>query len=317
MAKDREPLAFSSFTTDGDSRAFQALSEHHTNAELFRDPFHLSQGQRRPNNNRKFSKGFFQSIPKGQSVEKMQRRLGSEISYRCSAELNHMIEDSEMNAEKIEHISTNVKTAVLHCTLGNHAHCKKHSYVCAGKTKGCWQHEFLPKAVTLNANNHDLDQLKKIVDYRLSQPAVMSTRQNKHTQKSEAVNRAYTRCNPKHITFSRNFAGRIHAAAHLVNNGLVNSTMKKCDAVNAPLLHGSKAVKRLVADTKSIQRRWKATKSEKYRKSRATSRRTNYEMYDVSKAQTAISYEKHHFDNVRQESTKKGGKLSHSSIKHK
>ncbi len=317
MAKDREPLAFSSFTTDGDSRAFQALSEHHTDAELFRDPFHLSRGQRRLNNNTKFSKGFFQNIPKGQSAEKMQRRLGNEIPYRCSAELNHMIEDSEMNAEKIAHISTNVKNAVLHCTLGNHAHCKKHSYVCTGKTRGCWPRKFLPEAVRLNANNHDFDQLKKIVDYRLSQSAVMSTRQNKHTQKCEAVNRAYTRCNPKHITFSRNFPGRIHAAAHLVNNGLVNSTMKKCDAVNAPLLHGSKVVKRLVADTKSIKCRREATKSEKYRKSRATSRKLNYEMYDVSKAKIAVSYEKHHFDNVREESRKKGEKLSHSSIKHK
>ena len=93
--------------------------------------------------------------------------------------------------------------------------------------------------------------------------------------------------------------------------------MNECDAVNGPLLLGSKVVKHLVADTKSIKHQQEATKSEKYRKSRRTSHHIDYEMYDVSKAQTAISYEKHHIDDIREESRKKDEKLSHSSITHK
>ncbi len=218
-----------------------------------------------------------------------------------------------MNAEKIVCISMNIKNAVLQCTLGNYAHCKKQSYVCSGKTQGCWQHKFLPENVSLNANDDDIEQLRKILDYQLSQSAVRSTRQNKNTQKSEAVNCAYTRCNPKHITFSRNFAGHIRAAAHLVNNGLASSTIKKCDSVSVPPLCGSKVVKHLVADSKSIKHQWAATKMEKYRKSRAATHRTNYEIYDVCKAQNGVSYKKHHFDTISERKSKQGqkGELQH------
>ena len=299
MANDQNPLQINAFTSDGDSRAFMAVSEKHSDAEQFRDPNHLGRGQRRAAANIKLSKGFFQNKDRSQTAEKLQVRLASEISYRCSAELQQLVAKTDMDADKIVRGSSYLKDAVLHCTLGNHEFCKKYSLVCSGQKKGLWKREYLPLNIIPCPSEEDIQRLQAAVEYRLSKPAVMSVKQNKNTQKSEAVNRAYTRSNPKHITFTRNFESRVHAAAHLLNNDLASSVLKKCESIRAPLPRGSKPVKRLISDAKTTKQMQNIGKSDKHRKQRACRRKLNYKIYDTCKAQqAAVCYEKNRFDKL-------------------
>ncbi len=304
MANDPNPLKFSAFTSDGDSRAFMAVSQRHTDVEQFKDPNHLNKGQRRALTNIKLSKGFFQNKDKTQTVDKLQARLGLEISYRCSAELQQLVSNTDMEADKIVRGSSYLKDAVLQCTLGNHSLCKKYSFVCTGRKRRLWKREFLPQSIVLCPCEEDIEKLRAVIEYRLSKQAVLSVKQNKHTQKCEAVNRAYTRSNPKHITFTRNFKSRVHAAAHLLNNDLASSVLKKCESIRAPLPHGSKPVKRLISDAKTIKQMKDVGNSDRHRKQRACRRKLNYKIYDKCKAQEAECYEKNRFDNMSDEARK-------------
>lgn len=317
MANDKIPLKFDAFTSDGDSRAFMAVSAKHPNAEQYRDPNHLAKGQRRALINTKFRKGFFKNLGKGQSVDHIQRRLASEIAYRCTAELNQLVSLSEMDTNKIISGSSYLKDAVLHCMLGDHRHCRKRSFVCSGKKSDSWRRHFLPQSIDLDPSTEDIEKLKAVIDYRLSRSAVLSVKANKNTQKSEAVNRTYTRVNPKHITFSKNFEPRCHSGAHLVNNGLAKSTIAKCESAKAKLVSGSKIIKRLVADTEAIRLRRKKGQTETYKRQRAMRRRKAYNAYDACKAQKAVTYSKNKFDNISRETRKKANKKDHCYAKLK
>lgn len=311
MGDDKMPLKFNAFTTDGDSRAFAAVLYRHPDAEQYRDPNHLAKGQKRLVMSMKFSKEFLKAADKIYTADHLQSRLASDIAYRCSAELNELVTSSEMNTDKIIRGSSYLKDAILQCILGNHIHCKKHSFVCTGSKRGCWQLNFLPPAIKLCPSDDDIGKLKTILEYRLSRAAVLATKCNKDTQKSEAVNRAYTRCNPKHITFSRNFPGRVHSAAHLANNGLAQSTMKKCESLRSPLPRGCKAVRRLISDSRVIEHKQKMCKSDISKARRAGRRRENYKMYDFCKAQAVVTYEKNRYDNVTSETRAKNKKRDH------
>lgn len=72
---------------------------------------------------------------------------------------------------------------------------------------------------------------------------------NTCTQKSESVNRAYLKSNPKCITSTcrRNFESRIpvHKVVHSLNRGHGNSTLKLCESIGAPVVKGRRVVHHL------------------------------------------------------------------------
>ena len=71
-------------------------------------------------------------------------------------------------------------------------------------------------------------------------PAIFWTRplKNSYTQKVKSFNRTFWRSLPRDVTFTRNFSGRVHGAAHSSNNGPGNSMHGLCSGVSASIPTG-------------------------------------------------------------------------------
>ena len=131
---------------------------------------------------------------------------------------------------------------------------------------------------------------------RLSPSAVNLQRFNTNSQKSEAVNRAFSRTNPKNVTFARNAEGRVHSAVHVCNQGIGASTTKKCQALNVPIARGSKVERALTAEQKAEQQRAKYHKTLKAKSSRSNARLHKYKIYSAQKDR--VTYQKNILDNL-------------------
>ena len=71
------------------------------------------------------------------------------------------------------------------------------------------------------------------------------TKINTNTQKVEASNRSMRRSIPKNVTFSRNFPGRSHSAAHNINHGPGESIYHLCKVVGSPISPGTRVSRAL------------------------------------------------------------------------
>lgn len=288
MGKDRDPLKVKYLTTDLDSRAGEALksvaSQSGVDTVNLKCTRHLSQSQRRRVANTKWSAGMFPSktvIGK----ESMKRQFAYNMSRRCTKEFNKCYHQHEGNLIKVKRKLTYVTDAIVNCYRGNHGSCKKHSYACGGKFKNLWPISFLPHGLSLQINGQDETRLRELIGLRLGVKAVEMTKFNTNTQKCESVNRAFSRTNPKNITWSRTVSGRIHTAVHMLNSGFANSTVKRLEAVGAPLSRGTRVIQQL----KTVQRRTQYyrdyKKTLKYKYSRAQSR---YKLYRLHKNVTSV-----------------------------
>ena len=156
---------------------------------------------------------------------------------------------------------------------------------CGGKFKNLWPISFLPHGLSLQINGQDETRLRELIGLRLGVKAVEMTKFNTNTQKCESVNRAFSRTNPKNITWSRTVSGRIHTAVHMLNSGFANSTVKRLEAVGAPLSRGTRVIQQL----KTVQRRTQYYRDYKntlkYKYSRAQSR---YKLYRLHKNVTSV-----------------------------
>uniref|UniRef100_K1Q240 Mutator-like transposase domain-containing protein n=1 Tax=Magallana gigas TaxID=29159 RepID=K1Q240_MAGGI len=116
---------------------------------------------------------------------------------RCTAEINQAYDLYAGDSHKMKNKLSYAVDAIVQCYMGDHALCRKHSLVCNGG----------------------------IVNWRLS-PAVLD--KNINSQKVESFNRTLRRSLPRNVTFTRNFAGRVHSAAHSSNNGPGDSILSLC-----------------------------------------------------------------------------------------
>lgn len=73
---------------------------------------------------------------------------------------------------------------------------------------------------------------------RLSPAVLDKTIKNSNSQKVESFNRTLRRSLPRNVTFTRNFAGRAHSAAHSCNNGPGSSLRGLCAGVGASIPSG-------------------------------------------------------------------------------
>ena len=132
-------------------------------------------------------------------------------------------------------------------------------------------------------------------NYRLGSASLDSTRFHTNTQKSEAANRVYSLRNPKNITFSRNFPGRIHSAVHQINNGASQSLCVQLNQVGCPITPGSKVAEQLKFKEKRQSYIKDYKKSEIARKCRRTLRYNKYNLYD-SKRKDKPDYQRQLLD---------------------
>ena len=249
MNNDKIPITVKYLTTDLDSRAGEALrtlksqtgTDDLVNLKCSR---HLSQSQRRRTQNTNFSETMFPGKTK-QTRDSLQKNFSYDLTRRCTKEFNLCYQaycgDINLMKKKFSHISQ----AVIMCIQGNHSNCKKHSFACTGLLKGKWNMSFMPQGSHLQLSECDKAQMKDLILLRLGEKATDATKFNTNTQKVESVNRAYSRTNPKNVTWSRNVNGRLHTAAHMLNCNFVNSTLSRLEAIGAPATAGSNVVRQM------------------------------------------------------------------------
>lgn len=286
LQNDVEPTDVKYCTLDGDSCAFQgykvAFEEGKTKVcpEVLSDTRHLSMGQKRAMSKVQWSAQMFPESTK-MAKDKLARRFCEDVAKQCALTFKLCYEACAGDTSCMIKKLTYATDAMLLCYDNDERLCKKgKSYSCSGTKKHFWNKPMLPSGYKLNMNEQDKEYLRQCIKYKLDRKAVLSQRFNTNSQKVESVNRAYTSTNPKCVTWTRNFPGRIHSAVHRVNNGPGKSTIKLLDAVGASLPQGSRIRRQLVSEDRRAQMLKDCMKSKKAKTNRVKTVLRNYAMYD-------------------------------------
>ena len=238
------------FTTDCDSPASIAAGDcytrhgiQHDRPEHLKDIQHLGRALRRKILNTTFTTHMF---PGRLSADRTRAktRFADDVTHRCAAEHESAFRLYQGDHARVKSAISYCVDAIISCYQGDHALCKKKSFVCDGRYRNKWKLPFMKDSV-IKCTQKDEQLFRDCLNYRLGSASLDSTRFQTNTQKSEAANRVYSLRNPKNITFSRNFPGRIHSAVHQINNGASESLCLQLNQVGCPITPGSKVAEQL------------------------------------------------------------------------
>lgn len=236
-------LKIAHVTTDGDSKAVNGITNAQcSNVKVLRDIRHLGNSMKRAVQNSTFSLSMFS----GKNKRNLKHRFGLDLKARCTAELTYAFKahKGELFAVK-SHMPAVIKAIVL-CYRGSCGmSCQINSYVCAGMSSDQWQKGFLPNKEPLKMTSDDEVLVENCINVLLGPKSLDLVRFLTSTQKCEAFNRTLQRCNPKMVTHSRNFSGRVHTAVHMRNHKFGNSTILRTKVLGAELTPGSSVIKHL------------------------------------------------------------------------
>ena len=240
----KDDLLCKYLTTDSDSKAFEGVNsvEKSVSKKNLTCIKHLCRTQQRMIERKNFSYKMFSCKTKSE-YDKIKKRFARDVSLRCAAEFTAALKRHGNDTNGLIRSLSFVCDSIILCYNGCCALCKVYSFICRGNCKK----SFLPEGHTrVFMNLDDQRKLRPCLALRFSRKAIEATQFGTQTQKCEAVNKAYIKAVPKSITFSRNYAGRIHTAVHTLNNGFAKSTIKKCAFVKAGLSSGSVVAKKLL-----------------------------------------------------------------------
>lgn len=292
------------FTTDCDSRASSAAEDFYFSGKFTERTVHLKCGRHLASSQRKLVKRtvFSDTMFPGRTKEirtKQRARFAHDIRDRVTAEVNsaHKLHKGDPNAiiRKLSYTTD----AIVNCIQGDHSDCRKHSFACKGPRKP-YKFKYLNSSIKLLCSTKDLGVLRDCLLFRLSRAAVMSTRFNTSTQKTEAVNRAYSLRNPKNLTFSRNYKLRVHSTAHQVNNGHGDSMRKQCKAVGSPIVARSRVDRNLQAKQQRQQYQSVYRKTQQFKTNRSNKRINKYKLYDNKEEHPTYQSELLNFDTINE-----------------
>lgn len=282
--------------TDPDSSAYKAaqdLCEENitkTETEHFIDTRHLSDNMRK---GIKKNANLLKIMP-GRTKQMRQKYLNNfatDITERCSGELVKAVKQYAGDLHKVKNKISFTVDAVARCYMGDHSGCKVNSLLCKGPKKP-WlkKRPFLPQTFKIHKSSENLSILREAINKRLGQKIIDKTRLNMNTNFVEGFNRSIRRSLPSNVTYKRNFTGRLHSAAHSVNNGPGESILELCSALHCDIPVGSSAYNALkqVQRTDILQKQHKQTI--KYKKFRSEKRIKLYQLYE--KLKEIIEYEK-------------------------
>lgn len=285
MLNEHPTVAVKYFTTDGDSRAFSGLEKtqkhlSQVKPEHLRDTRHLTVNLRRQIKKAKFSRNMFPG-PTMTLRDKQLNFFAQELSQRCAAEFQACINKvGRGDVTKLEKALSNVPRTLIQCYQGDCSQCNEYSYVCGSKHgEHRWDKPYVMRDCLINPTSEDEVLLLSCIAVRLGPSAIRSTKLNTNSQKSEAIHRSYSRCNPKIVTFSRNFPSRIHSATHLVNSGIGTSTKQKCAAVGSPIFDGTRVSRQLQVNEKRTLYHSNRQKTELYKVRRSGFMRKKFSSY--------------------------------------
>lgn len=117
-----------------------------------------------------------------------------------------------------------------------------HSFSCGRLKSNKWNSSVLLSDFELSMTEEDRCLLKDCINLTLGPNNLERIKYHTCTQKSESVNRAYLKSNPKCTTSSRNFESIIHKDVHSLNQGHGSWTFKLCESVGAPVAKGSTVI---------------------------------------------------------------------------
>ena len=297
------PIAY--FTSDGDSKAVKGIaSVQRGDIVNLRDTQHLSVSVYKAVCKANFSATMLPSTNQ-QLRDKLRRELGHNIKRRTHGEYNAAFSKFNGDTLAITNHLSHCADALIQCYGGKCGTlCSKYSLLCKGTKTRKWKHEYMQFMYgkksgekILEMTEADEDVLRAIIAMRFSPKAIQMTRFNTNTQKSESVNRVFTRTNPKQVTFKRNFPGRVHSGVHLSNHGIGESTILKCEKAGAPIVKGSKVARMLRSEQTSEKRRSSYHASPKAKMQRKLARRKQYARYSRKCEQD--TYRKNMLDNIQ------------------
>ena len=310
--------------TDPDSSAYRAAQDLYEEGETQTEPEHFLDTRHVSENMRKGLKKddtLLKAMPASTKVkrQKLLNTFSTDLTERCNAELAQATKKSDGDFSILKRKISYVVDAIIECYCGNHALCKKYSFVCGGK-KNLWtkRGSLLPKSFKIVTSESNKECLRKSVSKRLGPKILEKTRLNMNTNFVEGFNRSLRRSLPSNVTFKKNVSGRAHSAVHSVNYGPGESILELCSALHCEIPVGSSAYGAL----KSIQKYDFLQKQHKqsleYKKFRSDKRAKLYKLYE--KLGEMIDYEKNTLLKTEKESEipkRKHSEHSYSKIDQK
>ena len=212
----------------------------------------------------------------------MQNKFSIDLAERCQAEFTQAFDKFSHDSSKLKSALSYTCDAIVNCYHGNHDLCSLYSFVCLGKSNITWlqRSPFVDSDFCVKPCDESFLLIRKCIDYRLGQDMLEKTKMNTNTQKCEGSNRSMRRSLPKNVTFSRNFSGRSHSAAHNINHGPGESIYKLCRVVGSPIQAGTRVCRALYQQQKVNERHKQRKKSKHYKEARSKKRRALYKLYE-------------------------------------
>jgi hypothetical protein len=232
-------------------------------------------------------------MPKETKSEKTKllHKFSIDITDRCTAEFNKAYSEYAGNTIKMKNKLSYACDAVSGCYMGSHLFCKKHSLVCRGGIRN-WINKsaYLDNNFKIKASVANANLIRSCVHLRLSPSTLDKTILNSNTQKVESFNRVLRRSLPRNVTFSKNFSGRAHSAAHCSNNGPGESLIYLCSEIGAEIPANSKVHNSLKQMQNEYNLRKEYRETERYKTQRVIKRQKLFKLH--AKHQQEILYKK-------------------------
>ena len=290
-------------TTDPDTSSYRAAMRLYAGGATSVEPKHLLGMLHVSNNHRKYIKNMSEltiHMPAKFKYEKqkMQDNFSMDLAERCQAEFTQAFNKFPNDILKFKAALSYTYDAIINCYHGHHDLCHIYSFVCMKKCNTTWlqRSPFLTKDFTIKSCDESLNLVRKYAEYRLGPAILDRTKLNTNTQKVEATNRSMRRSLPKHLTFSRNFPGRAHSAAHNINNGpgiIVQSIYKLCKIVGSPIPSGTRVSRALYQEQKKTNSHKSRKKAKHFIESRSKRRQVIYKLY--AEHREVVKYQKKTF----------------------
>ena len=257
--------------TDGDSGAHRAGDTLYNAGVLAtrpiraHDPNHNARRLKPRVKNANFSAAAFPTAGLRSAKQELQRRLSQDLPFRCSWEHKKAYAHFCGDRRRIKRRMSYVVDCLVRCYQGNHSLCRRTSFVCRPHYRWATHSPYIKKDFVMHLNEEDEKTFRALCNYRIGKINLdfMATLQS--TQKCEAVNRGLSACNSKNVTFSRNYAGRMHSAAAQVNRGPGVAMYDQLSATGLRPSAGTRVVRRLLKWNRESDRRREYGRSLKYK----------------------------------------------------
>lgn len=269
------------FTADGDSKAFHGIQRAQSGTvEYLRDIRHMANSLKRAIVNKPFSATMFLNCTAPQQ-QTLKRRFASDVRARCISELYSALEHHNGNINKAKLAMPNVCEAIIMCYKGYCGDCcQKYSFTCKGLTNDRWLRNYMPRKCSIRMNAYDESLLEECLHIFLSPQVIPKMRFLTNTQATEAFNRRLNRVNPKDVTLSRNYLGRVHTAALMKNHGFSGCTVLRCSRLGATLAAGSRVIKYLHRRQRKDNYDKARQNSQKYKQRRSELKFRKYRLHE-------------------------------------